>query len=160
MAKITILPPDLNNCKSYENFKLEVNGWSSLTDLAEEKQGLCVALHLPNESKFGKDLKDKVLENISLEELKSREGLTKLFQFLDKEIGKDDIEDVTDKWDSFQDCKRLENQSFEEYIRDFELKYNRVKCSGTVLGEDVLAYMLIKRSWSNRHTKNVGKVTC
>ena len=83
-TKFTIQPPDLNECKSYEAFKRELKAWADVTDLARKKQGNFIALSLPNKSKFGDDLKERVFEKLTLEELKEDTGLDKVILFLDE----------------------------------------------------------------------------
>ena len=66
MAKISVQPPDLNSCKTYEAYKRELSAWEAVTDLVPTKQGNYIALSLPNQSKFGNDLKERAFENISV----------------------------------------------------------------------------------------------
>ena len=146
MAKHNITPPDLNECKSYEAYKRELRAWSAVTDLAKSKQGNYIALSLPNKSKFGNDLREKVFESLSETVLVSDTGLTALIEFLDGELGKNAVDDIIEKWDEFENCRKKENQTLEDFLSDFEMKYNRVKSSGTNLPEEVLAFMLMKRA--------------
>ena len=146
MAKVNLQPPDLNQCKSYEAFKREVKAWAEVTDLPSVKQGNYVVLSLPNKSQFGDDLKERAFENISEDDLKSDTGLKSVLDFLDAELGKNAIDDAIGKWEDFDSCRRTESQSLDEFIIDFETKYNRIKISGTVLPEEILAFMLLKRS--------------
>ena len=119
-SKFTIQPPDLNECKSYEAFKQELKAWSDVTDLVKKKQGNFIALHLPNKSKFGNDLKERVFEKLSLEELKEENGLDKVIAFLDEELGKNAVEDIIEKWEDFDNCKRGQDQNIEEFTNEFE----------------------------------------
>ena len=146
MAKLTVTPPDLNECKTYEAFKRELSAWAAVTDLAEKKQGNYIALSLPNKSEFGNDLRERVFENLTVEELNAEDGLKKLTSFLDKELGKNAVDDVIEKWDAFDSCKKDGSQSLEEFIIEFETKSKRVQATGTVLSGEILAYMLMKRA--------------
>ena len=145
-TKVTIQPPDLRECKTYEAFKRELKCWQSVTDLPVEKQGNYIALALPNKCKFGEDLKERVLENLTDEDLSSAEGLVKVIAFLDNELGKNAVDDVIEKWEDFDNCTKASTQALDEFITDFESKYNRVKVTGTKLPEEILAYMLMKRA--------------
>lgn len=144
--KIGVTPPDLNECKTYEIFKRELQAWKSVTELSLAKQGNFVALSLPNKSKFGNDLRERVFENISAEDLATTAGLTKVIEFLDSELGKSAVDDAIEKWDSFDNCKREEGQTLEDFISDFEAKSSRVRATGATLPSEILAYMLMKRS--------------
>lgn len=146
MAKYNITPPDLNECKSYEAYKRELSAWAAVTELAKSKQGNYVVLSLPNKSKFGNDLKERAFESLSEDQLKSEDGLKLVLQFLDKELGKNAVDDIIEKWDDFESCKKTDSQSLEEFISDFETKHNRIKATGTKMPEEILAYMLMKRA--------------
>ena len=146
MAKLNITPPDLNECKTYEAYKRELSAWAAVTDLPATKQGNYIALSLPNKSKFGNDLKERVFEALTAEELQSDQGLEKVKDFLNKELGKNAVDDIIEKWDSFDSCKKEDSQSLEDFITDFETRYNRIKVSGTQLPGEILAYMLMKRA--------------
>ena len=145
-TKFGVTPPDLNACKTYEAFKREITAWASVTDLAKSKQGNYVALSLPNKSQFGNDLRERVFENLSPGILSADDGLQKVIDFLDKELGKDAIDDVIEKWDEFDSCRKESEQSLEDFIAEYEMKSNRVKATGTSLSGEILAYMLMKRA--------------
>ena len=145
-AKYTIQPPDLNECKSYEAFKRKLKAWADVTDLTKKKQGNFIALSLPNKSKFGDDLRERAFEKLSLGELKEDNGLDKLIEFLDEELGKNAVDEIIEKWEEFDNCKRAANQTIDEFSNDFEAKYNRIKQSGSKIPEEILAYMMMKRA--------------
>ena len=149
MAKFSVTPPDLNGCKTYEAYRRELSAWAAVTDLAEKKQGNYIALSLPNKSDFGNDLRERVFEHLSVEELNDENGLKKLLEFLDKELGKNAIDDVIEKWDAFDSCRKSESQSLDEFISEFELKSNKVQGTGTKLPSEILSYMLMKRAGLN-----------
>jgi hypothetical protein len=94
MAKYNITPPDLNECKSYEAYKRDLSAWAAVTELAKNKQGNYVVLSLPNKSKFGNDIKERAFESLSEDELRSDDGLKLLLKFLDKELGKNAVDDI------------------------------------------------------------------
>lgn len=146
MAKLNIQPPELNECKTYEAYKRELKAWSNVTDLPKNKQGNYIVLSLPNKSKFGDDLKERAFENINEEQLNSEEGLKSVIEFLDQELGKNAIDDAVEKWEEFDNCRKEDNQTLEEFISDFETKYNRIKASGTIMPQEILAFMLMKRA--------------
>ena len=45
-----INPPSFNTAKSYECFKQELLAWREITDLSKKKQGIEVALSLPEDN--------------------------------------------------------------------------------------------------------------
>ena len=97
-----ITPPDLNKCKTYERYKLELKAWKEVTDIAKEKQGIVVALSLPqDENESG--IREKVFDEIELSELKKENGLDTLIKFLDGKLGKDELADSLEKFEDFED---------------------------------------------------------
>ena len=65
-------------------WKLETLAWAAVTDLNLEKQVIVVALRLPNKDKYR--IKEIVLSELRLDDLKSENGMSSLFQFMDKHI--------------------------------------------------------------------------
>ena len=97
-SKLNLQPPDLNDCKSYEAFKREIRAWSSVTDIPRVKHGNLIVLSLPNKStRFGDDIKERVLETLTEEKLNSESGLPKVLEFLDQELGKNAVDDIIEK---------------------------------------------------------------
>ena len=60
--------PSFNSTKSYERFKQELLAWREITELSKRKQGIAVALSLPEDDE--NKIKDKVFDQIALDELK------------------------------------------------------------------------------------------
>ena len=61
--------PNLKKSESYELFQKELGIWEITTPVLEEKQGAVITVLLPNDCKLKKDLKDKVFESVSAQEL-------------------------------------------------------------------------------------------
>ena len=55
--------------------------WTELTDIAKDKQGIVVALSLPEDET---NIKEKVFDEIPLEDLNTADGFTILLEVLDK----------------------------------------------------------------------------
>ena len=81
-----INPPSLEKAKTYEEFKQEVLAWKEITDLPKSKQRIAVALSLPVDGEH--QIKDKVFDQISFDDLKTDFGLNILIAFLDKHLAK------------------------------------------------------------------------
>ena len=96
-----INPPTFSKAKSYELYKQEVLAWQEITDLAKEKQGVAIALSLPEDD--DSQIREKVFSQVKLDDLKKENGLATLIIFLDKHLAKDDLTDSLEKFDSFDD---------------------------------------------------------
>ena len=129
--------------KNYELFKNELLLWAQVCNLDDKKKGGAVALALPNTDKCS--LRTTILEKLSLDELTSQDGLTKLITELDSLLGKDDLEDALSKFEEFEDYSR-KSENVKEYIRVFDSKYTKVKNLGVKLPESVLAFKLLRNA--------------
>ena len=91
----------MEKAKTCEGFKQEVLAWKEITDLPMNKQGIAVALSLPVDDEL--QIKDKVFDQIPLDDLKTDFRLNILIAFLDKHLAKDDLADSVEKIDDFDD---------------------------------------------------------
>ena len=98
-------PPAFSKDKNYERFIQEL-AWKEITDLRQDKQGIAIALSLPEEDET--KIREKVFDQIPLDDLKSDDGFTVLLNFLDKLLAKDDLSDSLEKFEDFEDFKRAE----------------------------------------------------
>ena len=76
----------MKDAKNYECFKKELLLWQSLTSLKVTEQAWCIALNLPNNCPFAKNIRTNVMEWLSIEELQGADGMEKLVSLLDEEI--------------------------------------------------------------------------
>lgn len=75
---------------------------------------------------------------------KSAYGLNKLISLLDELLAEDELEDSLQKYEEFEDSKRLNNENIAPYIKNFESEYDKVKNKGIILPPEVLAFKLIR----------------
>ena len=139
-----INPPSFNSAKSYERFKQELLAWREITELSKNKQGIAVALSLPDDDE--NKIKDKVFDQIALDELKDENGLNILIAFLDKHLGKDDLADSIEKFEDFDDFKRKDGQTIQEFIAMFDSKYRKIEKKDMSLPSEILAFKLLKKA--------------
>ena len=105
-----INPPSFNSAKSYERFKQELQAWREITELSKNKHGIAVVLSWPDDDE--NKIKDKVFDQIALDELKNENGLDKLIAFYDKHLGKDDLADSIEKFEDFDDFKKKTGRQY------------------------------------------------
>ena len=137
-------PPTFSKSKSYELYKPEVLAWRAITDLAQEKQGVAIALSLPEDDES--QIREKVFNQVKLEDLKKKEGLDTFVTFLDKHLAKDDLTDSIETFDSFDDFERQCNQSMTEFIAAFDAKYRKIEKKNMKLPPEILAFKLLKKA--------------
>ena len=104
MATGKIPLPQFGRDKSYSLYQREVSAWQEVTDVKLEKQGIVLALSLPETEDF--NLREKVFENLSLDKLRGNNGVKDLIGFLDEQFGKDELEDSLQKFEDFEDYCR------------------------------------------------------
>ena len=141
MAQTKLDDPKFSSSKPYERYKIELNAWSLTTSTAKEKQGLTVALSLPEDDIS--NIRDKVFSEVEVDELNKAEGLKTLLDFLDKQFGRDDMSVAYEKYTEFEQFKRKEGQKVNEYIIEFEQKYNASIKKSKKYSADILAMKLI-----------------
>ena len=73
--------------------------WREITDLDKKKQGVAIALYLPEDD--ASKIREKVFDQIRLDDLKQDSGLDILIHFLDQQLGKDDITHSLEKFEDY-----------------------------------------------------------
>ena len=147
---LTINPPGLAS-KSYELYKQELLAWREVTEVCRSKQGIVIALTLPNEVPF--KVKENVLNNLSLDELKRENGLDTLIQYLDVYLEKDDLSDRFEKYEDFENFQRTNGQNIREFIADFDSRYRKLWKMSINLPPEILAFKLLKTVNITKHQK-------
>ena len=137
----TIYPPGLSS-KSFENYKQQILAWSEVTNICKTKQGIVIALSLPEDDPF--QIKEKVFNEITLDDLKKENGLEMFLQFMGAHLGKDEFTDCTQKIDNFENFQRADRQSLREYIELFDSKYKKLEKLQIKLPNEILAFKLLR----------------
>ena len=140
------IPPSLKEAKTYESFKKELKMWSAVTEVPKKKQASLVALSLPNECKFGENIKERVLQRISVSDLNADDGLQKLTEFLDGELACDATTDLVNKWDDWFDYSRKSEQTMEQFIGEYELLISRLESAGQSLSGEIKGFALMRKA--------------
>ena len=138
-SKIEI--PKFSSKKPYDRYKVELEAWSLATETKKEKQGLVVALSLPEDDES--QIRDKVFSEIDLSALNGEDGLDLLMGYLDKQFGKDDLTVTYEFYVDFDRCKRAGGQKVNDFILEFEKKYNILAKKDAKLPPVILAMKLI-----------------
>lgn len=136
-------PPSLTE-STYEQYRQELLAWREVTDLRKEKQGVVIALSLPKGDKS--QIREKVFDQISLDDLKKEDGLDTLIGFLDGHLKKDDLADSLAKFGEFEDFQRQEGVSITEYIASFDSRYRKIEKLKMTLPSEILAFKLLRKA--------------
>ena len=142
MASAYKTPPAFDiDSKPYNRWIEEVKAWVELTDLAKVKQGLALALSLPE--KDSSNIRDKVFSDVSLEDLKS-DGVKKLIKFMDNLFKKDELSEAYEIFSDSEQFKWSPTMTRDSYTMEFDKLYNETKKFAMVLPESVKAFRLLE----------------
>ena len=83
-----------------------------MTDLNKEKQAVAVVLNLPDDN----IIKEKVFEELTLENLNSENGLSILFEFLDKHLLHDGVKNCLNRFEEFENFERGPRENIRDYV--------------------------------------------
>ena len=143
VVKSTINVPLLGQAKTYELWKKEVLLWKKITEIKPEKVGITLALALPEECTFGKNIRSSVIENVTDEQMGGAEGHLAVLNYLDEILGKDLVVDKFDRFKEFLNCKKTGDQSMDDFITTFDNKVSRLIASGQKIDNSLITFMML-----------------
>ena len=130
-------PPVLSDGIQYETWVKELNLWSLCCKLDKKEQGPAVALSLSGNA--GQSALD-----IDVETLNSDGGLQAVINKLNGLYLKDVNQRIYVAMKNFEQYKRPPNTSIDNYLTEFDIRYNRLKAHSIQLPDAVLAYRLLE----------------
>ena len=119
-----------------------------MTDLRKDTQGVAIALSLPGDDKT--HIREKVFEQISLDDLKKEDGLDTFITFLDSHLKQDDLADSLETFEEFEDFHRQSEMSITEYIAFLYSRYKKIEKLNMKLPSEILTFKLLRKA-------NIGK---
>ena len=76
--------------------------WREVTDIPKKKQGIAIALSLPEEAECS--IREKIFDELSIAQLEADVGFETFIEFFDEKLKK---EDIANGWDKFNDFENL-----------------------------------------------------
>ena len=131
------VPPQLSNFKSYNDWVRLVKIWTRFTDLDEAKQGPALVMSLS-----GKAL-EAILE-LEDADISAKNGVKSIINKLDALYKKDELHEKFKDLENFESFKRSSDTSIQQFIVDFDQRYNKVKRHQTTISNDLLGFKLLK----------------
>ena len=133
-------PPFNRKLGNYQYFKWKKTFqiWKNITDVVSTKHGGLLVIGLDEVTQ------DQILDLVSMEDLLSAEGATKVIEHLDKIFEIDEYVACYEAYEDFKCYQRPQNMSIADYCNEFQHKLSRLKSTGTILAESVIAYKLLK----------------
>ena len=115
----------------------EIKLWSLCCKLKTEEQGPALALSLSGNAR-------EAATSIDINILNSANGLQAIINKLDGLYLKDANQRIYVALKSFETYKRKEGGSIDEFLNEFDIKYNKLKAHNITLSDAVLGYRLIE----------------
>lgn len=147
-------PPVMRTDLLYTEWKTELDIWSDFTDLTAERQGGALFLTLTGKAR------QAVLSGVPREKIKSASGLKAITDCLDELYEKDKSQSGYAAYDDFTNYRRSATTNIQDYLVEFNLKYNKIKIFDMKLPDGVLAYYLLKCANLSEEQTNMCKATC
>ena len=138
-------PPDFAKYKTYEQYKVKLEAWQAITDSHKEKQAIALPLSLP-QTPDTTGTRERVFDELELSDLKKEDGMKTLTDYSDKNLGKVDLVDSLEKFEDFEDFTRRSGQSINDYVAEFDQKYNKLRKLKLELPSAILAFKLFRRA--------------
>ena len=139
---------------SYDGWKKELDIWSDFTDLDANRKGGALFLTLKGKAR------EAVLSGVDRAKIKSDKGVEEITKCLDELFEKDKSQSAFAAYDAFTSYRRSRDTSVQDYIVEFNLKYNKIKTHHMELPDAVLAYYLLKCANLSEEHSNICKATC
>ena len=98
-----------------------------------------MALGLPDDDT--RKIKEEVFRELKLDVLKSENGMSVLFEFLDRYLLEDELIRSLNKFEDFEKSERKHGQNIREYVSDLENLKKNVK-----LPSEILAFKLLRNA--------------
>ena len=145
-------PPELNDDKSFSDWKKEVEFWQIATDVKPERQGAMIFLSLKGKSR-------EAVRELTKEEISTEGGVQSVLDKLDTLWKEDENLEAFNAYEKFEKYKRPNDMGITEYIAAFERLNNRLIATQTNLPEGVLAYRLLKSAGLTEEQEQLAKAT-
>ena len=139
---------------SYEDYKKEIRMWSEFTELPSEKIGPAIYFSLKGKYRA------TVLAEIESDQIKTKDGISAIFECLDRLYAQNKAESSYAAFDDFINFKRPENMSIRDYVIEFNLKLKKIQSHDLALPEGVLAYFLLQCANLNKEQSSLCRATC
>lgn len=153
MAANYKVPPKFDETRPYECWKNEVNVWKRITELDKKKQALAIALGLEGRAR-------EIAMEISADQLDQDDGMETLLAKLDGVFLREEKDRTYEAYSHFDRISKDSSVSMEDYIIDFEQRYNRMKKYNMALPDAVLAFKLLDTACLDRKDRQLALTAC
>ena len=146
-------PPVFLDEKDYDTWKNEIEIWRLMTDLSKKKQALAVTLTLSGKAR-------ETAIQVPAASLNADDGMDVLISELDKCFLQEVKDSAYQAYKNFDTFVRSDTQSCNDYIIEFEHKYNRAKKFKMELPDAILAFKLLESANLSEKEKQLALTAC
>ena len=146
-------PPALRNSSSYKTWKVEIEIWNNLTDIRTDKRALAITFRLTWRAR-------DAITQFGATHFNNENCIASVLAELDKKFEKDEVDLSYSSYSVFNNCTRPGETSMNDYIIEFEQKYNRAKQYKMELPDTVLAFKLLENPMLNDSSKKMASTAC
>ena len=142
MATTKIRVPTFNSdTDEYETYIHEVDMWKIIGRVDKKEQAMMLVYELKKDDSSG--IRDKVMNEISISDLNSDEGMEKYIAYMDRHFKKDDSVATYEAYLNFEKCKKKDDEEVKSYILRFDKQSNIARKKKVVYLNLVLALKLL-----------------
>ena len=146
------VPPPLSDSSSYQDWRKIVDLWGKFTTCAPNKQGMAVIFSLKSSDQ------QKVL-SIPTEQICAEDGLETVLKRLDELYLEDETLEMYSALEDFESYKRPSSLLINDFLIEFELKYDKIKNHGITYPEELLGFRLLKAANLSSADEKLAKAT-
>ena len=137
MAGRRIHPPMFKDGDDFYEWEREIEIWTMVTDIPEDKQAAAIYLSLEGKAR-------ECCKSIKADELKGNAGKVKLMDKLKELYAVDNEQRIYQAYEEFENYARPTTGTMTDFLNEWERRYNQLKAREIVLPPAVLAYRLLK----------------
>ena len=146
------VPPPLSDSSSYQDWRKIVDLWGKFTTCAPNKQGMAVIFSLSSSDQ------KKVL-SLPSDTICAEDGLQAVLKRLDELYLEDETLEMYSALEDFESYKRSSSLLINDFLIEFELKYDKIKTHGITYPEELLGFRLLKAANLSSSDEKLAKAT-
>ena len=142
MATVRIKIPTFNSdTDEYDTYMHEVDMWKIIGKIDKKEQAMMLVYELNKDDSSG--IRDKIMNELSLDELNKDDGLDKYVKYMDDHFKKDDSVATYEAYLNFEQCKKKDDEEIKTYILRYDKQSNIARKKKVTYPKLVLALKLL-----------------
>ena len=146
-------PPKFETTSTYETWKNEVEIWQLVTELDKKKQALALTLSLSGKAR-------EAALNIKAEDLNKDDGMSTLITKLDTVFLKEKKDSAYEAYKDFDSYRRIDDMNINEYVTEFDQKYQKSVKYEMMLPDAVLAFKVLENAGLTVQERQLALTAC